>query len=318
MRSSLGTAVTIKRPDVRHQVVGDAPRGRILRYDVLGVPLRVTSDIDAALGLVEATYEAFRIDDGRPDPSDTPAAEFTLRGDDPDGTCLLEVPDGAPRRLPDPSTGSVALLEAIVGAVVAGLHREGLYAVHAAAAAGPTGAVLVAGRSGQGKSTLVLGLVRRGFGLLSDDLALLDRAGLVHPYRRAVHVRPASVGLIPELAVLRTRPRHELGGGSEWSVRPDEIAPMLGGRLSPATRLAGVVLLDGAPDPTRAPRIRDETPAIAALELLRSTWATSADFAGTLETVAGAVASVPCVRLAVGRFDATIEMLTNRLAADRG
>jgi hypothetical protein len=318
MRSSLGTAATVRRPDVTLQVA-DPPRvRRTVRYDILGVAVRVASDIDASLELVEATYEAFRIDEAAAGPSACPALEFALVDLDRAGTCRLDVPDGPSRVLADPSAGTIALLEAIVGGVVAGLHRGGLFAVHAGAVAGPTGAVLIAGRSGQGKSTLVLGLVRRGHELLSDELALLDRDGLVHPYPRAVHVRPATIGLIPELAALEARPRHRLGGGSEWSVAPGEVARMLGSRLGAAAPLAGVVLLDGTPDPTASPRIRDEVPAVAALELLRSTWATSADFAGTLETVAGSLAGVPCLRLAVGRFDATIDALTDRLGAARG
>jgi hypothetical protein len=107
---------------------------------------------------------------------------------------------------------------------------------------------------------------------------------------------------------------HELGGGREWSVAPDEVARLLGSRLGAAAALAGVVLLDGTPDPAGSPRIRDEVPAVAALELLRSTWAASADFSGTLAVVARALAGLPCVRLAVGDFESTIGALTDRLA----
>ena len=169
-----------------------------------------------------------------------PAAEFTLTDLRTGGPCLLTLPDGEARPVADPGHGSIALLEAMVGAVVAGLYQRGVLAVHAGAAQGPRGAIVVAGRSGQGKSTLILGLVRRGLGLLSDELALLDpAAGLVHPYPRAIHVRPATIGLLPELAPLEGRPRHELGGGSEWSVAPTEIADLLGGRLGDAAPLAG-------------------------------------------------------------------------------
>lgn len=318
MRSSLGTAATVRRPDVTLQVADPRRVRRSLRYDVLGIAVRVRSDLDEALELVDSTYAAFRVADDPGDPSARPALTFDLIDPGLGGPCLLETPDGRTRHLADPAAGAIALLEAIVGTIVAGLHRGGLFAVHAGAVAGPSGAILIAGRSGQGKSTLVLGLVRRGYELLSDELALLDRDGLVHPYPRAVHVRPGTVDLIPELAALEARPRHQLGGGSEWSVAPGEVARMLGSRLGTAAPLAGVVLLDGTPDATGSPRIRDEFPAVAALELLRSTWATSADFVGTLETVARSLAGVPCMRLAVGRFDATTEILIDHLAADHG
>ena len=280
-----------------------------LSFDVHGVGLRVRSDMPEALAVVEATYQAFRVDDP---PAEV--ADFALTDLRSGGPCLLQAPTGEARRLADPTGGTIALLEALVGTVVEGLHRQGLLAVHAGAAAGPSGAILIAGRSGQGKSTLVLGLVRRGLDLMSDELALLDpAAGVVHPYPRAIHVRPATIGLIPELAVLEARPRHELGGGSEWSVAPGEIATLLGGRLGVAAPLAAVVLLEGAPDPTAPPRIRDEFPAVASLEVLRSTWAASADFSLTLDAVGRMLATVPCLRLSVGQFDRTVDGLLEHL-----
>jgi hypothetical protein len=264
--------------------------------------------------VVDATYGAFRVNEPALE-----VADFSLTDLRSGGPCLLQTPADPARRLTDPLSGTIALLEAIVGTVVAGLHGQGVLAVHAGAAAAPAGAVLIAGRSGQGKSTLILGLVRRGLGLMSDELALLDpQAGLVHPYPRAVHVRPATISLIPELAALETRPRHELGGGSEWSVAPAEIASLLGGRLGVASPLAAVVLLQGAPDPTAEPRIHNEFPAVAALELLRSTWAASAEFSTTLDAVGGMLATVPCVRLSVGQFDRTVDDLLAHLGVDRG
>ena len=274
----------------------------------------VSSDLGEPLEIVDATYSAFRVDPTDAEPAGDRTAAFGLTDLGEDGPCLLETADGRTERLPDPGQGTIALLEALVGTVVAGLHREGLYAVHAGAAAGPRGAVIVAGRSGQGKSTLVLGLVRRGFALLSDELALLDpEAGLVRAYPRAVHVRPATIRLIPELAVLEDRPRHELGGGSEWSVTAAEVAGLLGSRVADAAPPAAVVLLDGTPDPAAPPRIRDAFPAVATLELLRSTWAASADFAGTLEAVGGMLSGVPCVRLSAGELNRTIDTLLAHL-----
>ncbi len=299
---------TARSADVPHRAV-DRSFDPGLSFDVHGVGLRVRSDMPEALAVIEATYEAFRVDDPLAD-----VADFALTDLRSGGPCLLQAPTGEARRLADPTGGTIALLEALVGTVVEGLHRQGLLAVHAGAAAGPSGVILIAGRSGQGKSTLILGLVRRGLELMSDELALLDpAAGLVHPYPRAIHVRPATIGLIPELTPLEARPRHELGGGSEWSVAPAEIAALLGGRLGVAAPLAAVVLLEGAPDPAAPPRIRDEFPAVASLELLRSTWAASADFSATLDAVGRMLAAVPCLRLSVGQFDRTVDGLIEHL-----
>ena len=207
----------------------------------------------------------------------------------------------------------------MVGQVVGACYRLGILAVHAGAVAGPSGATLIAGRSGQGKTTLVLGLVRHGFGLLSDELALLDPdAGLVHAYRRSAHVRPATLGLLPELQPLAGRATHRLGGGVEWTVEPEEVAGLLGGRLSDSAPLAAAIILDGAPDPTRAPRLTEIAPAVASLELLRTTWAASVDFSGTLSTLGTMLAEVPCFRLAVGDFEATVATVAERLERGRG
>jgi hypothetical protein len=59
------------------------------------------------------------------------------------------------------------------------LYQRGVLALHAAAAAGPRGAVLLAGDSGSGKSTLLAELLRRRWAMLGDDLSPvgLDRRG---------------------------------------------------------------------------------------------------------------------------------------------
>lgn len=56
------------------------------------------------------------------------------------------------------------------------LNQRGLFALHANAIHTPQGAVLLAGQSGGGKSTLHAALLARGMAMLSDDVAVL-RAG---------------------------------------------------------------------------------------------------------------------------------------------
>ena len=54
------------------------------------------------------------------------------------------------------------------------LFQRGVMAFHAAAAATRQGAILLAGDSGAGKSTLLAALMKRGWTILSDDLAMVD------------------------------------------------------------------------------------------------------------------------------------------------
>ena len=72
------------------------------------------------------------------------------------------------------------------------LHARGRVFVHAAAVAWQGRAILVPGRSFTGKTTLASALVRHGAAYLSDEYAVLDEAGLVHPFPRRLRLRDAS------------------------------------------------------------------------------------------------------------------------------
>jgi predicted 2-oxoglutarate/Fe(II)-dependent dioxygenase YbiX len=74
--------------------------------------------------------------------------------------------------------------------VVAERSPEGLF-VHAGVVGWRKRAILVPGRSTTGKSTLVGELVRRGATYYSDEYAVLDDEGRVHPYARLPVLRDA-------------------------------------------------------------------------------------------------------------------------------
>lgn len=78
--------------------------------------------------------------------------------------------------------------------------------VHAGVVAWRGRAVLIPGRSMSGKTTLVAELVRAGAEYYSDEYAVLDRAGRVHPYARPLTVREGG-------GLRRTRRRAEEFGG---------------------------------------------------------------------------------------------------------
>jgi hypothetical protein len=73
-------------------------------------------------------------------------------------------------------------------------------AVHAGAVLWHEHALLLPGRTHAGKSSLVTELLRRGATYLSDEYAVIDSEGLVHPYPRALLVRngrPEQVPMLP-------------------------------------------------------------------------------------------------------------------------
>ncbi len=80
-------------------------------------------------------------------------------------------------------------------------------------------AILLPGSSCAGKTTLVAGLVTAGAAYYSDDYALLDPDGLVHPYARDLQIRQATAGRRRRVAV------GELNG--EAGTRPLPVAAVV-------------------------------------------------------------------------------------------
>ena len=137
------------------------------------------------------------------------------------------------------------VLESELQLSVARLARPEVF-VHAGVVAVDGKAILVPGRSGAGKTTLVRALVDAGATYYSDEYAVLDRAGRVHPYARRPSVRvrtgakerhpvPRSRGrgALPVGLVVETRYRVE----ARWapvSLSPGEIVLALLANTVPA------------------------------------------------------------------------------------
>lgn len=73
------------------------------------------------------------------------------------------------------------------------LHAPDLVFVHAGAVGYEGRAILIPGHSFTGKTTLTAALVRAGADYYSDEFAVLDRDGLVHPYAKTLSLRPEGV-----------------------------------------------------------------------------------------------------------------------------
>ncbi|MEO7910228.1 MAG: hypothetical protein ABIV47_11315 [Roseiflexaceae bacterium] len=277
------------------------------------MPVAVISDLAEALACVDATYAAFR---HAPGVLEEAFAVQLLQRED---AFLVADSYGYQRRWPDAHTALLDLLDRMVHGVLARLHKLGMYAIHAGAVVYNGAALMIAGRSGQGKTTLVLGLLRRGLGLLSDEFAIADAAQqLIQPYRRSLHIRPGTPDLISELAFLRDQPQQRLGGGIEWTLTPDQLARALPGGLASAAPPCYVLLLDGPPRPQAAPVLVPVPAAVATLELLRGTWAASIDFGAGLARIGRLLDGVACARLRAGALEPTLDMLLQWLEDQRG
>lgn len=283
-------------------------------YDIHGVELVVRANDESIMARVHDTYGWFATDRS---PSGDPrrTVEVGLVRDNQGGTTIVGA-DGRTSRWRDEDEPLVALFDAIVGGLIAALAETGILTIHAGVVALEGRALLVAGRSGRGKTTLVLAMLRRGLDLLSDELALLapdDRTVL--PYPRGLHIRPGAVDLFPELGFIADVSPSELGGGSTWAVGPAALAQAFRTQVAESARLTAIVLLDGDPVGDAAPDLSPVPGAIATMELLRGTPAASWDFDGVLARLPRIVADVPCARLRSGRLDDTVDAILAWMSA---
>ena len=83
---------------------------------------------------------------------------------------------------------AMSIIDAAVRSRVAVLAPDHVF-VHAGVVAHRGGALLLPGRSLTGKSTLVAALVVQGATYLSDEYAVLDAEGAVHPYAKPLSLR---------------------------------------------------------------------------------------------------------------------------------
>jgi hypothetical protein len=118
--------------------------------------------------------------------------------------------------------------------------------IHAGAVVTPQAeGVLLPGQSGSGKTTLTAGLVRAGFGYLSDEAGVIDPVTRrLYPHAKTLNLKEGSVDLFAELDGNKWGP---LIG--EWYVPVDAIRP---GAAAPPSPLRYVV----------APRYRPGSPTI--------------------------------------------------------
>jgi hypothetical protein len=285
-------------------------------YHVHGVDLVVRANDPAVMARVDDTYGWFTSDD-RQGGSTRRTVEVALVRDTQGGTTIV-ASDGRTSRWRDEDQPLVGLFDAIVGGLIGALSDTGILAIHAGVVARDGRAVLIAGRSGRGKTTVVLGLLRRGLDLLSDELALVapdDRTIL--PYPRGLHIRRPALDLFAELGFLADVAPYELGGGSEWAVGPAALDQAFGTQVAASARLAAIVLLDGDPDADASTASNHVPGAIATMELLRGTPAAAWDFDAVIARLPRVVADVPCLSIRSARLDETVDAVLAVLADAR-
>lgn len=179
-------------------------------FEILGVRLGVETDSAALVGRLDRSLGRFA--------SPEPAArvigiDLRRRVADLDGERVPLHPG--------------AVLDQAFGLVYRSVldRVERFLVLHAAAVARDGRALLLAAPSGSGKTTLTLAMLERGFELLSDDFAPMERAsGLIHPFPKTPRIRPG-----PGQRLGLARPRLALSPAA-----PAAIVMFDGGRRPPA------------------------------------------------------------------------------------
>lgn len=106
------------------------------------------------------------------------------------------------------------------------LRGHGWFPLHAAALTRGEHGVLISARSGGGKSTAALSLVRNGWGYLSDDTVLLRSEGeriVAYSFRRHFCVNPDLASHFPELRESEWPPA--LSDPAKWKVDVEQVYP---------------------------------------------------------------------------------------------
>lgn len=208
------------RESTRRSAPSDVDAG----FQLLSHRFRVRTSLPAVEELVERIFGRFRADASGADPTyvleERPAERqrFQLLLD---GECVMK--SSRPARVFDYLTWHV-MCEAVGGC--------DYLLVHAGVVTWNGEAIVMPATSGSGKTTLVAGLVRAGFGYLSDEIAAIDpTTGRVAPFPLSLSVKPGSMDLLADvLPDLADDVRRFLEG--RCPVRPDDIRPDAVGTVS--------------------------------------------------------------------------------------
>ncbi|HKO61573.1 MAG TPA: hypothetical protein VJV03_10470 [Pyrinomonadaceae bacterium] len=161
--------------------------------------------------------------------------------------------------------------------------------VHAGVVGWSGQAIVVPGRSFSGKSTLVAALVRAGATYYSDEYAVIDASGRVHPYFKPIELRAEGTNKQSKFDV-----------------------SSLGGHEGTESLPVGLVLITKyKPDATWRPR--KLTSGKAVLELLNNTVSARRDPEAALNALRHVVASADVVKGVRGEAEQTAPLILRKL-----
>jgi hypothetical protein len=180
--------------------------------------------------------------------------------------------------------------------------------LHASAVRRPDGVAVFPAESNSGKSTLAAGLVRAGFGYVTDEAVAIDPAhGRVEPFPKPISIDPGSWSLFADSAPsIEGAPdtffRHE------WHLDPRALRTTALDQIDLAQTVSLVAFpryQAGGPTTFEAMR-----PAEALLTLLRNAFNLATVGPPGVAALATIANEVPCLRLTIGDLDAAIDLIS--------
>jgi hypothetical protein len=268
--------------------------GQPLIRDVLGSRVGLRTHDPALTGYLDRLYAEF------PDAHESDH-EYTI-GPDADGGFTLHLDDE--RISEDPAA------EALITPLVQHLNRTVAtdcpdVLVHAGGVERDGVAVILPAYMEQGKTTLTTGLVRAGFGYLTDEAVVIRRdTRSIIPYPKPLSIDPGAWFLYPEL-----EPQEPFTTDgykkAQWQVPPAAIRPDALGRASQAR----FIVFPGY-DPDVTTELIPLSRADALIELAKNTFRFDQEGRPTLEVLGAVVAECAVYRLPNRSLDEAIACIS--------
>ena len=274
---------------------------RTRSFDALGFAFGLEADDPRLTSYVEHLYAPF------PDPGYT-AHRYRLQ-DAAEGSATLWLDED---RVSDAEAST-----ALVGSLVHDLNRRALdgsehLILHSGGIEHDGVGVVFPGAMEAGKTTLAAGLVRAGFGYLTDEGVAVDRDSLrIHPYPKPFSIDRGAWPLFPEL-----EPAADLATDAykadQWQVPPADIrADALGQPC--AIALIVFPKYEAGAETSVEPLGRAE----ALVELAKNTYKFDVQGAPALDVLAEVVRPADCYRLTSSDLDAAVGVVADLLTTSR-
>jgi hypothetical protein len=264
-----------------------------LHLQLLGVSVAFDAQDSAALGPVADFFGEFETGD----PASSPDIVYRL------GPGYRVTRDGMLDETPQ-SLGRMLYLIDKDLTIELEQRRQDLYFLHAAALASDKGVLVLAGDSGNGKSTTCWALTQHGFGYLSDELAPIEPASCT------VVAFPRAIGLKAPPPAPYLLPESTLNAGQTLHVPARDLPAVAPGEQLP---LAALIFVRYSPD-LAEPQLRPVSPGTAAATLYTHALNPLAHPRDGLGVVTEIARRRPAVELLTAELGASCELVAEYVA----